>query len=94
MDFIERGYLMNKNKNIFTIISRIFAFIVIIVSCYSLMQHDNYRYIQYTQLGLALMFLFSSLSEFKRENKKIAIMNLSVSLFVFFVFFAILLTRK
>ncbi|WP_223275450.1 DUF3953 domain-containing protein [Paenibacillus elgii] len=40
------------------------------------------------------MFLFSSLSEFKRENKKIAIMNLSVSLFVFFVFFAILLTRK
>ncbi|MGM0882966.1 MAG: DUF3953 domain-containing protein [Bacillota bacterium] len=39
------------------------------------------------------MFLFSSFSEFKRKNKKLAIMNLRVSIFIFFIFFVKLIFR-
>ncbi|WP_371263572.1 hypothetical protein [Paenibacillus sp. 1_12] len=40
------------------------------------------------------MLLFSSLSAFKRKNKNIGIINLCVSLIVFYAFFQILFTQS
>ncbi|OAB42825.1 DUF3953 domain-containing protein [Paenibacillus glacialis] len=85
---------MLRKLNAFRIISILFAIITIFFACSILINPDSTLIsANYTQLFMGCTLLFSSLSDFKENRKRMAILNLLISIFVLSVFAWVLMVH-